>query len=244
MSQRQQTPTNEDSYLSCGRPSNLLKTSFSSARLEKLYRASSLQQRRGGLTCFLMAAILYGLYTLSTPGTVLLARCISATFLVLNSSFLLQTRCIKINTARNTIWSVMPCIVGQLWIVHLPAQLFLKPVKVTPRDSLAWMLLLLYLLFATLPLKLCRCTSLALGSVLVYFIAVIGLSSATLEDLKTQPVDILVGNSVSCVSRRHIQIGGSSRANWNLKNSTHPPTHPRDDARRIGQRVATGLNRR
>jgi len=55
------------------------------------------------------------------------------------------------------------------------------------------------LLFATLPLKLCRCTSLALGSVLVYFIAVIGLSSTTLEELKMQPVDILVGNSNVCL---------------------------------------------
>ncbi|XP_077270735.1 adenylate cyclase 3 isoform X2 [Temnothorax americanus] len=192
MSQRQQTPTNEDSYLSCGRPSNLLKTSFSSARLEKLYRASSLQQRRGGLTCFLMSAILYGLYTLLTPGMELPARCVSAVFVGLNSALLIQTGCIKLSTARNSVWSVVPCIVGQLWIVHLPAQLFLKSTKVTPGDSLAWMLLLLYLLFATLPLKLCRCTFLALGSVLVYFIAVIGLSSTTLEELKTQPVDILI----------------------------------------------------
>lgn len=195
MSQQQQTPTNEDSYLSCGRPSNLLKTNFSSARLEKLYRASSLQQRRGGLTCFLMSAMLYGLYTLSTPGMELPARCVSAVFLGLNSALLVQTSCVKTSTARNSVWSVVPCVVGQLWIVHLPAQLFLKSTKVTPRDSLAWMLLLLYLLFATLPLKLCRCTFLALGSVLVYFIAVVGLSSATLEELKTQPVDILVGNS-------------------------------------------------
>lgn len=192
MSQQQQTPTNEDSYLSCGRPSNLLKTNFSSARLEKLYRASSLQQRRGGLTCFLMSAMLYGLYTLSTPGMELPARCVSAVFLGLNSALLVQTSCVKTSTARNSVWSVVPCVVGQLWIVHLPAQLFLKSTKVTPRDSLAWMLLLLYLLFATLPLKLCRCTFLALGSVLVYFIAVVGLSSATLEELKTQPVDILI----------------------------------------------------
>ncbi|KAL6257516.1 hypothetical protein P5V15_011085 [Pogonomyrmex californicus] len=190
MSQRQQTPTNEDSYLSCGRPSNLLKTSFSSARLEKLYRASSLQQRRGGLTCFLMSAILYGVYTVSMPGLELPARGVSAVFLSLNIVLLVWAE--RGTKARNSLWSVVPCIVGQLWIVHLPAQLFLKSTKVTPRDGLGWMLLLLYLLFATLPLKLCRCTSLALGSVLVYFVAVIGLSSTTLEELKTQPIDVLI----------------------------------------------------
>ncbi|XP_012525724.1 adenylate cyclase type 3 [Monomorium pharaonis] len=188
MSQRQQT--NEDFYLSSGRPSNLLKTSFSSARLEKLYRASSLQQRRGGLTCFLMSAILYGLYMVTMPGMELPARCVSAVFIVLNFGLLVWVE--SGTQARNSLWSVVPCIVGQLWIVYLPAQLFLKSVKVTPRDSLAWMLLLLYLLFATLPLKLCRCVSLAFSSVLVYFIAVIGLSSTTLEDLKTQPVDVMI----------------------------------------------------
>lgn len=218
----QQTPTNEDSYLSCGRPSNLLKTSFSSARLEKLYRASSLQQRRGGLTCFLMSAILYGVYTVSMPGMELPARGVSAVFLSLNIGLLVWVE--SGTKARNSLWSVVPCVIGQLWIVHLPAQLFLKSVKVTPRDGLGWMLLLLYLLFATLPLKLCRCTSLALGSVLVYFIAVIGLSSTTLEELKTQPVDVLVGNkgNILCVS---LSIGSNLRLNpisealtedWNL----------------------------
>lgn len=197
MSQQQQTPTNEDSYLSSGRPSNLLKTSFSSARLEKLYRASSLQQRRGGLTCFLMSAILFGLYMVTIPGMELPARCVSAVFILLNGVLLLWVE--SGTKTRNSLWSLVPCIVGQLWIVYLPAQLFLKSTKVTLRDSLGWMLLLLYLLFATLPLKLCRCMFLAFGSVLVYFSAVIGLSSATLEDLKTLPVDVLVGNSdVSC----------------------------------------------
>ncbi|GAB1862161.1 adenylate cyclase [Camponotus japonicus] len=189
MSRRQET-TNEESYLNCGRPSNLLKTSFSSARLEKLYRASSLQQRRGGLTCFLMSAILYGVYAVSMPGNELLARNVTAVFLSLNVGLLIWAE--RGTKARNSLWSVVPCIVGQMWIVHLPAQLFLKSTKVTPRDSLGWMLLLLYLLFACLPLKLCRCTLLALSSVLIYFFAVIGLSSATLEDLKTQPIDVLI----------------------------------------------------
>lgn len=206
MSRRQET-TNEESYLNCGRPSNLLKTSFSSARLEKLYRASSLQQRRGGLTCFLMSAILYGVYAVSMPGNELLARNVTAVFLSLNVGLLIWAE--RGTKARNSLWSVVPCIVGQMWIVHLPAQLFLKSTKVTPRDSLGWMLLLLYLLFACLPLKLCRCTLLALSSVLIYFFAVIGLSSATLEDLKTQPIDVLVGNSVNILSRT--SVGRKSR---------------------------------
>ncbi|XP_012056949.1 PREDICTED: adenylate cyclase type 3 [Atta cephalotes] len=186
----QQAPTNEDSYLRCGRPSNLLKTSFSSARLEKLYRASSLQQRRGGLTCFLMSAILYGLYTVSTPGMELPARCVSAVFLSLNFFLLIWAE--SGTKARNSLWSVVPCVVGELWIVHLSAQLFLKSNKVTPMDSLAWMLLLLYLLFATLPLKLLRCANLTASSILLYLIAIIGLSSRTLEDLTSQPIDVLI----------------------------------------------------
>ncbi|XP_012233233.1 adenylate cyclase type 3 isoform X2 [Linepithema humile] len=182
-----QTTMNEDFYLTCGRPSNLLRTSFSSAGLEKLYRASSLQQRRGGLTCFLMSAILYGIYAISVPGVELPTRAVTAVFLSLNVCLLVWAE--RGTKARNSLWSVVPCVVGQLWIVHLPAQLFLQSAKVTPRDGLGWMLLLLYLLFASLPLKLCCCVSLALGSVLVYFVAVIGLSSTTFEELKMQPVD-------------------------------------------------------
>ncbi|RLU19233.1 hypothetical protein DMN91_007790 [Ooceraea biroi] len=199
MSQRLQA-SNEDSYLTWGRPSNLLKTRFSSARLEKLYRASSLQQRRGGLTCFLMSAILYGVYTLVTPGFELPARGVSGTFLGLSLVLLIWAE--RGTVARNTLWSLMPCVVWQLWIWHLLAQLLLRSapylkigantIKVTPRDSLGWMLLLIYLLFTTLPLRLCRCTFLALVTAIMYVSFVVFISSPTLQELHMQPFDVLI----------------------------------------------------
>ncbi|KAH0954007.1 hypothetical protein HN011_006496 [Eciton burchellii] len=199
MSQRLET-SNEDSYLTWGRPSNLLKTRFSNARLEKLYRVSSLQQRRGGLTCFLMSAILYGVYTLATPGFELPARGVSGIFLGLSLVLLIWAE--RGTVARNTLWSLMPCLVWQLWIWHLLAQLLLRSapylkigsnsVKVTPRDSLGWMLLLIYLLFTTLPLRLCRCTFLAFITAIMYVSFVIFISSPTLQEFHTQPLDVLI----------------------------------------------------
>lgn len=207
MSQRLET-SNEDSYLTWGRPSNLLKTRFSSARLEKLYRASSLQQRRGGLTCFLMSAILYGIYTLVTPGFELPARGVSGTFLGLSLVLLIWAE--RGTVARNTLWSLMPCVVWQLWIWHLLAQLLLRSapylktehefrlntnsVKVTPKDSLGWMLLLIYLLFTTLPLRLRRCMILALITAAMYICFVVFISSPSLRELHLQSLDVLVGN--------------------------------------------------
>jgi len=236
MSQRLET-SNEDSYLTWGRPSNLLKTRFSSARLEKLYRASSLQQRRGGLTCFLMSAILYGVYTLATPGFEVPARGVSGIFLGLSLVLLIWAE--RGTVARNTLWSLMPCVVWQLWIWHLLAQLLLRSapylkigsnsVKVTPRDSLGWMLLLIYLLFTTLPLRLCRCTFLAFITAIMYVCFVIFISSPTLQEFHTQPLDVLVGNATprclvldesSCTnlnwnsSRLRSQVSGSSREGW------------------------------
>ena len=94
----------------------------------------------------------------------------------------------------NLGWNYLDPSINNLQVVS-KLSLFLKSNKVTPMDSLAWMLLLLYLLFATLPLKLLRCANLAASSILLYLIAIIGLSSKTLEDLTSQPIDVLVGNS-------------------------------------------------
>lgn len=185
--------TNEDSYLSSGRPSNLLRTSFSSAHLEKLYRASSLQQRRGGFRCFLMSSILYGVYTVMTPGLELTARCIAIGYLNINIVLLVLAECCT-HRIISRLWSMMRCCIGQYWVLHMFAQMLFKPGRVTLRDGLAWMLLLLYLLFAALPLKLSRCATLAIYSVLVYFVAVIGLTFTPEESnlLTNPPFDVLV----------------------------------------------------
>ena len=193
MSRRHQA-SNEDSYLSAGRPSNLLRTSFNSAKLESLYRASSLQQRRGGLECFLLSALLYGAHTIASPGLELLARGLTAVFLGLNLGLLAWAE--HNPRAKDALWSVIPHVAWKLYTAQLLAQLFLKSNDVTPRDGLGWLLLLLYLLFATLPLRLSLCALLSFGTALAYIVTVVGLSKAPAQI----PIDVLVGwPSVSSV---------------------------------------------
>nr|XP_034175120.1 adenylate cyclase type 3 [Osmia lignaria] len=183
---RRRYTSNEHSYLSAGRPSNLLRTSFSSAKLETLYRASSLQQRRGGLECFLLSALLYGAQTIVVPGLELLVRGLTAVFLGLNLGLLAWAKCNP--KAKDALWSVVPHVAWLLSTAQLLAQLFLKSSEVTPRNGLDWLLLLLYLLFATLPLRLSLCALLAFGTTLTYIVSVVGLSKAPAQI----PIDVLV----------------------------------------------------
>ncbi|KYN07797.1 PREDICTED: adenylate cyclase type 3 [Cyphomyrmex costatus] len=187
---QQQAPTNEDSYLSRGKPLNLLKTSFSNAGLEKLYHASSLQQRRGGFTCFLASALLYGLYMFAMPGFQWPARFVNALFLCFNLFLVAWTE--SDTKTRNLFWSTVPGTVGMIWLVHLPLLLLLKTAEITPIDSLAWMVLLLYLLFATLPLKLIFCFNLAMSSIAIYTLNLIAFSNMRPDDYILQFSDILL----------------------------------------------------
>ncbi|XP_060814999.1 adenylate cyclase type 3 [Bombus pascuorum] len=183
---RSQETSNEDSYLSSGRPSNLLRTSFSSAKLETLYRASSLQQRRGGLEYFLFSALLYAAHSLITPGQELSTRSLTAVFLGLNLGLLAWAK--HNPRAKDALWSVIPHVAWNLSTAQLLTQLFLKSTEVTPRDGLGWLLLMLYLLFATLPLRLPLCVLLAISTALVYIVSVVGLSKAPAQI----PIDVLV----------------------------------------------------
>ncbi|OAD60853.1 hypothetical protein WN48_04668 [Eufriesea mexicana] len=184
---RRQETSNEDSYLSAGRPSNLLRTSFSSAKLETLYRASSLRQRRGGLEYFLISVLLYGIQTLVVPVQDLPARGFTAVFLGLNLGLLAWIE--HNQRAKDAFWSVVPHVAWQLTIAHLLGQLYFKTTDVTPGDALGWLLLMLYLLFATLPLRLSLCVLLAIATTVVYILTVVGLSKAPSQI----PIDILVG---------------------------------------------------
>ncbi|XP_066589148.1 adenylate cyclase type 3 [Prorops nasuta] len=177
---------NEDSYLASGRPSNLLRTSFSNAQLEKLYQASSLQQRRGGLECFLLSATIYGLYTAAIPGSELAIRGITAVYVGVNLGLLAWAE--SSSRARDVLWSIVPHVAWQLSTAELLSQLFHKSSEVTPRDGLGWLLLLLYLLFATLPLRLPLCYLLGLGTAATYIVSVVGLSKAPTQT----PLDVLI----------------------------------------------------
>ncbi|XP_015592323.1 adenylate cyclase type 3 [Cephus cinctus] len=185
MTQRLET-SNEESYLNSGRPSNLLKTSFSSSKLERLYRASSLQQRRGGLQCFLLSAVLYDAFTLASPEPELPARSLTAVFLGLNLGLLAWAE--RGTRARDALWALVPHVAWGLSIGQLLAQPFLKVTEVTPRDGLGWLLLLLYLLFATLPLRIFLCSLLAFGTAATYIVTVVGLSK---EPAQT-PINVLI----------------------------------------------------
>lgn len=189
MAQRPET-SNEESYLSSGRPSNLLKTSFSNAKLERLYRASSLQQRRGGLHCFLFSAILFDVFTLVSPESETPARGLTGVFLGANIGLLAWAQ--RSAKARDFLWFVITHVAWQLSTAQILVQLFLKSTEVTPRDGLGWLLLLLYLLFATLPLRLSLCSLLALGSATAYIVTVVGLAKDTSEI----PIDVLVSPSL------------------------------------------------
>ncbi|XP_026670452.1 adenylate cyclase type 3 [Ceratina calcarata] len=199
---RRQETSNEDSYLSAGRPSNLLRTRFSSTKLESLYRASSLQQRRGGLEYFLFSALLYGAHTLAMPGQEPPACGLTAVCLGMNLGLLAWAE--RNPKAKDVLWSVIPHVAWKLSSVHLIAQLFLKSNGVTPRDGLGWLLLLLYLLFATLPLRLSLCVLLAFCTAVAYIVSVIFLSK-TPEKI---PIDVLVLTVTLCLGA--MLLGASS----------------------------------
>ncbi|XP_017766990.1 PREDICTED: adenylate cyclase type 3 [Eufriesea mexicana] len=199
---RRQETSNEDSYLSAGRPSNLLRTSFSSAKLETLYRASSLRQRRGGLEYFLISVLLYGIQTLVVPVQDLPARGFTAVFLGLNLGLLAWIE--HNQRAKDAFWSVVPHVAWQLTIAHLLGQLYFKTTDVTPGDALGWLLLMLYLLFATLPLRLSLCVLLAIATTVVYILTVVGLSKAPSQI----PIDILVLTVTLCLGA--MLLGASS----------------------------------
>lgn len=183
MSRRLET-SNEDSYLSAGRPSNLLRTKFSSAKLESLYRETSLQQRRGGLECFLISALFYGAYTIASPGQKLVALSVTVVYLGLNLGLLAWAK----HNTRGRFWCLVTHLAWDLFVVQLLAQLFLKSAQVTPRDGLGWMLILLYLSSA-LPFNLSHCVRLAFCTALVYIIVIVKLSDARV----LIPIDVLVG---------------------------------------------------
>ncbi|KOX73149.1 Adenylate cyclase type 3 [Melipona quadrifasciata] len=140
---------------------------------------------RGGLEYFLFSALLYGAHSLITPGQELPARGLTVVFLGLNLGLLAWAK--HNSRAKDALWSVVPHVAWKLSTAQLLAQLFLKSTEVTPRDGLGWLLLMLYLLFATLPLRLSLCVLLAFGTASAYIVSVVGLS----KDPAQIPIDVL-----------------------------------------------------
>lgn len=151
-----------------------LWSSFKDPALEKLYQSYSVRQKRAGLECFLIAAILYDIYMLVVPsGQDLLIFGVMSVFLMLNCCILIWC---KRSILKCPIWPAIPHIAWHLANAQLLISLFLKKNEVTSRDSLGWVLLLDYLIYVTLPLRLRYCTILSAGTCASYLAAVIGLS--------------------------------------------------------------------
>ncbi|XP_063239440.1 adenylate cyclase type 3 isoform X2 [Bacillus rossius redtenbacheri] len=143
------------------------------AALERLYQSYSAKQRRCGLRCFLCAAALFDAYTLAAPGaTDAAARGVAAVFLAL--SLALLAWCLR-GPRSNPLWSAAPHLAWQLATVQLLAHLFLQRNEVTARDSLGWALLLDYLVYVSLPLRLRYGAMLSAGTCASYLVTVAGL---------------------------------------------------------------------
>lgn len=153
-----------------------LQRSFRDPALEKLYQSYSVKQKRPGLEVFLYAALLYDLYMLLVPGGQdALMRGLTIAFVGLNLG-LLAWCCRGIQ--HSSIWAAIPHLAWHLANSQLLAHLFLKKNEVTGRDSLGWVLLLDYLLYVTLPLRLRYCVVLSVGTCASYLVAVIGLGKS------------------------------------------------------------------
>nr|CAD7570263.1 unnamed protein product [Timema californicum] len=154
-------------------PLRFLRRSFRDPALERLYQSYSVKQKRAGLQCFLYAAILYDAYMLVLPGGQdAIMRGLTAVFLALNLAALAW--CCR-GVQKSPFWSAIPHLAWQLATVQLLVHLFLKKNEVTARDSIGWAVLLDYILFVTLPLRLRYCVMLSAGTCASYLVAVAGL---------------------------------------------------------------------
>lgn len=148
---------------------------FTDPALERLYQRYSVKQKRAGVQCFLAAAVLYDVFMLVLPGPSQdsLTRGLTAAFLGLNLALLAWTlRPYRLDA----LWAAVPYVAWFLSITQLLAHLFLRKHEGTGRDALGWALLLDYLLYVTLPLRLRYCVLLSIATCGLYMVTVYGLA--------------------------------------------------------------------
>ena len=168
---KQHQITNEESYLKLGRPSNLFKTSFSSKNLEKLYKSSSLQQRRVGLKVYLTSSLIYDIIQFFSPEINIFGRVVILIIFLINLTlYSWINRNIKL---KNKLWIFIPHLSWFLSYGQILIYLFLKLNNITARDNFGWLLLIIYLHFATLPLRLSVCILVSVTISGIYLAAVI-----------------------------------------------------------------------
>ncbi|XP_030766881.1 adenylate cyclase type 3 [Sitophilus oryzae] len=163
---------------------------FSDHSLEWLYQSFSVKQKRAGLKCFVITAILFDIYMLVvgfstdvlTISTILFFLVINILLFVLSTKDLIKSK---------VFWAALPHICWHVANIQIMATLFLKRNEVTLRDSLGWVLLLDYLIYVTLPLRLRYCIFLSFGTCASYVIALVASSKSDLH-LTQQHISNLV----------------------------------------------------
>ncbi|XP_025831186.1 adenylate cyclase type 3 [Agrilus planipennis] len=150
-----------------------LWSSFKDKGVEKLYQSYSAKQKRSGLECFLLAAILFDIYLVAiSSGQDFLVVGVMGGFLIANCLLLIWCRR---DFDNKTVWAAMPHVSWHFSNAQLIASVFLKRNEVTASESLGWALLLVYLIYLTLPLRLRYCVILSLGTCASYMVVVIRL---------------------------------------------------------------------
>lgn len=167
-----------------------LWSSFDDPALEKLYQSYSVKQKRAGLECFLITAVLFDIYMLVVPNDQdLVTFGVISIFLLLNCSLLIWC---KRGVQKCGVWSAVPHVAWHIANAQLLASLFLKKTKeMTSRDNLGWVLLLDYLIYVTLPLRLRYCVMLSMGTCACYLSAIIGLGKPNEEVNVVEQVSVL-----------------------------------------------------
>ncbi|XP_022190546.2 adenylate cyclase type 3 [Nilaparvata lugens] len=145
---------------------------------ERLYRSYSVKQKRAALQCFLCAAILYDVYWLAVRGG---QDVLTAGLLILASLLLVWLR-----SGRRVLWDLVPHLAWHLATVQLLVHLFFQKHEVTLRTNLGWALLIDYLIYLTLPLRLRYCLILSLGTCGTYLATIVGLARDSDSHLPNQ----------------------------------------------------------
>lgn len=152
---------------------------FDEPGLERLYQSYSVKQRRAGLECYVFAIILHSMLTIIAPPgpySKLVERLSAACSLKLAIVLLAAVAWLR-DTAhgqneRKWLWAIMPHAAWHLANAQLASLLFAASDHVTPRDQLGWTLLLVYLTYVSLPLRLRYCNALAGCTCAAYLLTV------------------------------------------------------------------------
>ncbi|XP_060518105.1 adenylate cyclase type 3 [Cylas formicarius] len=167
-----------------------LFSTFKDKSLEWLYQSFSVKQKRAGLQCFLVTAILFDIYMLVVPNAQDVGTyTFMAVFLVMNTFLLIWC---KKGFENEVLWAAFPHVSWHIANTQVLAALFLNKNDVTSRDSLGWVLLLDYLVYVTLPLRLRYCFILSVMTCLSYTAALIYLTVSDLHMIEQHVANVVL----------------------------------------------------